>query len=111
MVSDLRIIQSEALKYLTKIPNNCLKNEFLKFLVINFAPQYFSFIEKSKIQENKLAERITQEEVQNITHSLAVSFNKLHKGLLELEEKEEEKEDKGTADLDTDDQSIFRMQF
>jgi hypothetical protein len=114
LVADLRTLQSEALKYLAKLPSNALKNEFLKFLAINFSSEYFSFIEKSKIQENKLAERIPQEEVQKITHSLALSFNKLHEGsedLLGLELEGEGKEEEGEAGLDTDDQSIFRMQF
>ncbi len=112
LVADLRLLQSEALKYLAKLPSNALKNEFLEFLAINFSSVYFSFIEKSKIQENKLAERIPQEEVQRITHSLALSFNKLHEGsedLLELEG--EGKEEEGEAGLDVDDQSVFRMQF
>ena len=108
LVADLRLLQSETLKYLAKLPSNALKNQFLKFLASNFSSQYFSFIEKSQIQENKLADRIPQEEVQKITHSLALSFNKLHEGSEDLLELEGEG---GETELYTGDKSIFGMQF
>ena len=52
--------------------------------------------------------------MQNITHKLALSFNKLHEDsedLLEIEGEGEKKEEEGEAGLDTDDQSILECSF